>query len=137
MHQPPLYEEKRAEELYRLIREHPLGMLVAQLPEGLEANHIPFVLEAERRHEVAALERLAEPSLWDRLRVPIATAAILALAFLVSTQREAFDATLSMAMGVSTAVPMRRRGEGSWKFGATAAIDPSERAGRIKDLTNG
>jgi hypothetical protein len=65
-----------------------------------------FVLEAERRHEVAVLERLAEPSLWDRLRVPIATAAILALAFLVSTQREAFDATVSMAVGVSTAVPM-------------------------------
>ena len=64
-----------------------------------------FVPEVERRLEVAALEQLAEPSLWDRLRVPLAVASVIAVTFLVATQREAFDATLSMAVGVSAAVP--------------------------------
>jgi hypothetical protein len=64
-----------------------------------------FVLEAERRHEVASLEQLAEPSLWDRLRIPLAVTAVTAVTFLVATQREAFDATVSMAVGVSAAVP--------------------------------
>lgn len=64
-----------------------------------------FVLEAERRHEVAALEELAEPSVWDRLRIPLAVTAVTAITFLVATQREAFDATVSMAVGVSAAVP--------------------------------
>jgi hypothetical protein len=64
-----------------------------------------FVLEAERTREVAVLEQQAEPSVWDRVRVPLAVAAVLAVAFLVATQREAFDATLSMAVGVSAAVP--------------------------------
>jgi hypothetical protein len=64
-----------------------------------------FVLEAERRQEVASLEQQAEPSLWDRLRIPIAVTAVTAVTFLVATQREAFDATVSMAVGVSAAVP--------------------------------
>ena len=65
MYQPPLYEEKRVEEMHRLIREHPLGMLAAQLPEGLEANHIPFVLEAERGVLIAHVAR-ANP-VWQQL----------------------------------------------------------------------
>ena len=64
-----------------------------------------FVLEPERRHEVAALELQAAPSLWDRLRVPLALSGTLALLFLVVTQREALDTTVSMALGVTTAVP--------------------------------
>ena len=64
-----------------------------------------FVLEPERRQEVAALEQQAEPSLWDRLRVPLALSGTLALLFLVVTQREALDTTVSMALGVTTAVP--------------------------------
>jgi hypothetical protein len=64
-----------------------------------------FVLEAERRQEVASLEQQAEPSLWDRLRIPLAVTAVTAVTFLVATQREAFDATVSMAVGVSAAVP--------------------------------
>ena len=64
-----------------------------------------FVLEPERRQEVAALEKQAAPSLWDRLRVPIAMSGMLALLFLVVTQREALDTTVSMALGVTTAVP--------------------------------
>jgi len=64
-----------------------------------------FVLEPERRNEVAALEQQAVPSLWDRLRVPLAMSGTLALLFLVVTQREALDTTVSMAVGVTTAVP--------------------------------
>lgn len=64
-----------------------------------------FVLEPERRYEVAALEQQAMPSLWDRLRVPLAMSGTLALLFLVVTQREALDTTVSMAVGVTTAVP--------------------------------
>lgn len=64
-----------------------------------------FVLEPERRREVAALEKQAAPSLWDRLRIPIAMSGMLALLFLIVTQREALDSTVSMAIGVTTAVP--------------------------------
>lgn len=64
-----------------------------------------FVLEEERRQEVVVLERQAGPSVWDRLRIPLAMAAVMAAAFLASTQREAFNATLTMAAGVTTAVP--------------------------------
>jgi hypothetical protein len=64
-----------------------------------------FVLEAERRNEVATLEQQAESSLWDRLRIPLAVTAVTVVSFLLATQREAFDATLSMAVGVSAAVP--------------------------------
>ena len=62
-----------------------------------------FVLEPERRREVAALEQQAAPSLWDRLRIPLAMSGTLALLFLLVTQREALDTTVSMALGVTTA----------------------------------
>ncbi len=78
--------------------------VAAQL-QGLALDGAGRRLEVERRLEVAALEQLAEPSLWDRLRVPLAVASVIAVTFLVATQREAFDATLSMAVGVSAAVP--------------------------------
>ncbi|HTM34633.1 MAG TPA: hypothetical protein VL263_25165 [Vicinamibacterales bacterium] len=64
-----------------------------------------FVLEPERRQEVAVLEQQAAPSLWDRLRVPLALSGLLSLLFLVVTQREALDTTVTMALGVTTAVP--------------------------------
>jgi len=64
-----------------------------------------FVLTAECRREVAALEELAEPSVWDRLRLPLGLTALATVLFLVITQREAFDATVAMAAGVTTAVP--------------------------------
>jgi hypothetical protein len=64
-----------------------------------------FVMEAERTREVAALERQAEPSLWDRVRIPLGISAVFAVGFLLVTQRQAFDTTLSMAVGVSAAVP--------------------------------
>ena len=64
-----------------------------------------FVLDGRHRQEVAALEHDAEPSLWDNLRVPLGMAALLAAAFLLATQREAFDATITMAAGLTAAVP--------------------------------
>ncbi len=64
-----------------------------------------FVLGPDRRREVMRLEGAAEPSLWDRLRVPLGLGATGALVFLVMTQREAFDATVTVAAGVTTAVP--------------------------------
>jgi hypothetical protein len=62
-----------------------------------------FVLEPERREEVAALEKQAAPSMWDRLRVPLAMSGTLALLFLLVTQREALDTTVSMVLGVTAA----------------------------------
>ncbi len=64
-----------------------------------------FVLTTECRREVAALEAMAEPSVWDRLRLPLGLTSLATLLFLVITQREAFDATVAMAAGVTTAVP--------------------------------
>ncbi|MEZ5285792.1 MAG: hypothetical protein R2712_13485 [Vicinamibacterales bacterium] len=65
-----------------------------------------FVLGADRRAEVTVLERRADPSLWDRLRVPLGAAALVSMAFLLATQREAFDLTVAMAAGVSGALPV-------------------------------
>lgn len=64
-----------------------------------------FVLDPERRQEVAAIESQAGPSMWDRWRVPIAVSGLIAFVFLLVTQREALDSTVSMALGVTTAVP--------------------------------
>jgi hypothetical protein len=65
-----------------------------------------FVLEAERRREVVILESQAGPSLWDRLRLPLGAGALIGVTFLAATQREAFNATLTVATGVTGLVPM-------------------------------
>jgi hypothetical protein len=65
-----------------------------------------FVLEAERRREVVILESQTGPSLWDRLRIPLGAGALIGVTFLAATQREAFNATLTMATGVTGLVPM-------------------------------
>jgi hypothetical protein len=64
-----------------------------------------FILNSECNVEVAALERQAASSMWDRLRIPLGLAAVGSVVFLLTTQREAFDATVAMAAGVTTAVP--------------------------------
>ncbi len=64
-----------------------------------------FVVAPERRQEVERLESEAEPSIWDRVRFPLAAGATIAVIFLVTTQREMFDATVTVAAGVTTAVP--------------------------------
>ena len=65
-----------------------------------------FVLEEERRREVVILENQTGPSLWDRLRIPLGAGALIGVTFLAATQREAFNATLTMATGVTGLVPM-------------------------------
>jgi hypothetical protein len=65
-----------------------------------------FVLEAERRREVVILESQAGPSLWDRLRLPLGAGALIGVTFLAATQREAFNATLTVATGVTGLVPV-------------------------------
>jgi hypothetical protein len=65
-----------------------------------------FVRSSVCRTEAARLEGEAEPSTWDRLRVPIGVAAGSAGIFLYLTQRETFDATLSVIGGVTAAIPI-------------------------------
>jgi transcriptional regulator len=68
MYVPSLYSETNAQELHRLIREHPLGMLVAAMPDGLEAQHIPFVLEAERGTRGVLIAHVARANpVWEQL----------------------------------------------------------------------
>jgi transcriptional regulator len=66
MYLPQHFEETRAEELHRVIREYPLGVLVVNGPRGLDANHLPFALrpdDGERGHLLAHVAR-ANP-LWQ------------------------------------------------------------------------
>ena len=65
-----------------------------------------FVLEEERHREVVVLESQAAPSLWDRLRLPLGAGVLVGVTFLAATQREAFNATLTMATGLTGLVPM-------------------------------
>lgn len=66
MYLPQHFEETRAEELHRVIREYPLGVLVVNGPRGLDANHLPFELrpdDGEHGHLLAHVAR-ANP-LWQ------------------------------------------------------------------------
>jgi hypothetical protein len=91
----------------RVVRRLLARGLLRKDPDLRLMNHSfrRFVLEIERRREVVALERQAGPSVWDRLRFPLGMAGVIAVVFLAVTQREAFDATLTMAAGVTAAVP--------------------------------
>ncbi len=64
-----------------------------------------FVLAAERRLEVNRLEVATEPGLWNHLRVPLGVGATAVVIFLMTTQREMFDSTVTVAAGVTTALP--------------------------------
>lgn len=46
MYLPPHFVEARADELRRVLVEHPLGALVVNGPNGLDANHVPFEFDA-------------------------------------------------------------------------------------------
>lgn len=66
---PTQFEETRAEELHRLIREHPLGALVTRGPEGLDANHIPFEVEPAAGGGVKLLAHVARANpVWKEVR---------------------------------------------------------------------
>ena len=45
MYVPPHFAQTDAEQLRRLIADHPLGTLVTLGRDGLDANHIPFLLD--------------------------------------------------------------------------------------------
>ncbi|MFN7930877.1 MAG: FMN-binding negative transcriptional regulator [Blastocatellia bacterium] len=63
------FEEMRAEELHRVIKEYPLGVLVLNGPSGLDANHLPFALApstGEWGHLLAHVAR-ANP-LWQEAK---------------------------------------------------------------------
>jgi transcriptional regulator len=47
MYVPKHFEERRPEELHRVVRDYPLGVLVLRSAGGLDANHIPFELHQE------------------------------------------------------------------------------------------
>jgi transcriptional regulator len=69
MYLPQHFEEMRAEELHRVIREYPLGVLVVNGPHGLDANHLPFELcpdDGGRRHLLAHVARAN--SLWQEAK---------------------------------------------------------------------
>lgn len=69
MYLPQHFEEMRAEELHRVIREYPLGVLVVNGPHGLDANHLPFELSPDdggRRHLLAHVARAN--SLWQEAK---------------------------------------------------------------------
>ncbi len=59
MYLPPQYAEPRAEELQRIMREHPLGMLVTHTAAGLQAEHLPFLLDVDDEGNTRLLAHVA------------------------------------------------------------------------------
>jgi hypothetical protein len=64
-----------------------------------------FVLSAPCRERVGRLEGEADPSRWDRLRVPLIVGDGSVGAFLFGTQREMFDATVTIVTGTAAVLP--------------------------------
>ena len=68
MYLPAHFAESRAEELHRVITQHPLGALVHQGPQGLDANHIPFLLDAAPAPHGTLLAHVARANaLWQEV----------------------------------------------------------------------
>lgn len=69
MYIPSLFAESRAEELHRIMCEHPLGMLVTHRAAGLEADHLPFLLDADRGPQGTLLAHVARANpVWQEVR---------------------------------------------------------------------
>lgn len=69
MYLPKHFEERRVEELHRVISEHPLGALVLNGPGGLDANHLPFEFEADGATQGRLLAHVARANpLWQELK---------------------------------------------------------------------
>lgn len=69
MYLPTHFEETRAEELHRLIAEHPLGALVRSGPEGLDADHLPFEINAPASAPATLIAHVARANpLWHEAR---------------------------------------------------------------------
>jgi transcriptional regulator len=66
---PRHFEQTGAEELHRLIEEHPLGAWIVNGPAGLDANHVPFHLEAKPGENVRLLAHVARANpVWKEVR---------------------------------------------------------------------
>ena len=77
MYLPRHFEQTQAEELHRLISEHPLGAWVVNGPEGLDANHLPFHLEVKSGEPVRLLAHVARANpVWKEVRDGDATLVI-------------------------------------------------------------
>jgi transcriptional regulator len=69
MYLPQAFEEKRPEELHRVITAFPLGALVINGPHGLDANHIPFELDPQAMPHGRLLAHVARANpLWQEAR---------------------------------------------------------------------
>ena len=69
MYLPQHFEETRAEELHRVIREYPLGALVVNGPGGLDANHLPFELDPTAGEHVRLLAHVARANpVWQEIK---------------------------------------------------------------------
>lgn len=64
MYIPKHFEERRPEELHRVIRDYPLGILVLNGSGGLDANHLPFELGEEQGQDVLLAHVARANSLW-------------------------------------------------------------------------
>lgn len=68
MYLPPQFAEPRAEEVQRIVREHPLGMLVRHTGAGLEADHLPFLFDPGQGEHGALIAHVARANpVWREL----------------------------------------------------------------------
>lgn len=65
MYVPAHFEETRADELHRLIREYPLGILVTGHDGLLDANHLPFELELSAERPLLRAHVARNNSVWQ------------------------------------------------------------------------
>jgi transcriptional regulator len=68
MYLPALFAETRAEELHRIIRDHPLGVLVTHSGAGLDADHLPFVFDESQGPHGTLIAHVARANpVWTEL----------------------------------------------------------------------
>jgi transcriptional regulator len=69
MYLPDHFDERRTEEVHRIIRENPLAALVTFGPQGLDANHLPFEFEpsADGNGRLRAHVARANP-VWNQVK---------------------------------------------------------------------
>lgn len=68
-----------------------------------------FLLSSARRSEVMGLEGVSDPGTWNRLRVPLTVGVAVTAVFLFVTQKELFDATVTVATTMTVALPVLLR----------------------------
>jgi hypothetical protein len=68
-----------------------------------------FLLSPACRAEVMRLEGISDPGVWNRLRVPLSVGVGVTAVFLFVTQKELFDATITVATTMTVALPVLLR----------------------------